>query len=174
MKWLRHALGTVAMAGFVLSLIAHVAALDGMDVASAVPAVWSLHLGVFVVFLPFVLISRKDMAGNKSLIAMAKGLPPWLGVLGGALFAYALLNFLLFLLHTEGGSASAEGGKYFLKDHGRLIRQISATEFAAFQANMVRGFSGHWLVFYFFPAAYFLFWKPPAERAASQATGIAS
>ncbi|MGO4703257.1 hypothetical protein [Dyella sp. 2RAB6] len=42
-------------------------------------------------------------------------------------------------------------------NHGQLIREISATEYAGFKAEEVRGFSGHWMVFYFVPAAYFLF-----------------
>lgn len=173
MTSLRYAVGMLALAGFLLSLAAHVAALSGIDVAGAVPAVWSLHAGLFAVFIPFVLSTRQALAGNVPLRELAKGVPPWVAVLGGALFAYALLNFLLFLLHTEGGSASAEGGKYLLKDHGRLIREITATEFAAFRANEVRGFSGHWLVFYFVPAAYFLCWKPQGGQAASTTAGSA-
>jgi hypothetical protein len=57
-------------------------------------------------------------------------------------------------------------------EHGKLIREITATQFAAFKANEVRGFSGHWMVFYFVPAAYFLFWKP--SSIPSPSSGVAA
>jgi hypothetical protein len=66
---------------------------------------------------------------------------------------------MVFISGTEGGSPTIQDGKYLLLDHGKLIREITAGEYAAFRANQVRGFSGHWLIFYFVPAAYFLGWK---------------
>jgi hypothetical protein len=167
MKVLRYALGSLALVGFLASLIVHFQALMGIDVASSVPSVWFLHGGIFVVFLPFVLLSRKDFTGNKSLFAMAKGLPRWVAALGGVIFVYAIINFAVFMVNTDGGSPVAENGRYLLMEHGKLIREITATEFAAFKANEVRGFSGHWLVFYFVPAAYFLFWKPSSIQSPS-------
>jgi hypothetical protein len=161
---LRYGLGVVALVGFLLSLVVHVQALMGIDVASPIPSVWLLHVGIFIVFLPFVLLSRKDFAGNRSWFGMAKGLPLWVAVLGGGIFIYALVNFALFMLHTEGGNPTFENGKYLLMEHGKLIREITGTEYSAFKVNEVRGFSGHWLVFYFVPAAYFLFWKPSAVQ----------
>lgn len=167
MKVLRYALGSLALVGFLASLIVHFQALMGIDVASSVPSVWFLHGGIFVAFLPFVLLSRKDFTGNKSLFAMAKGLPRWVAALGGVIFVYAIINFAVFMINTGGGSPVAENGRYLLMEHGKLIREITATEFAAFKANEVRGFSGHWLVFYFVPAAYFLFWKPSSIQSPS-------
>jgi len=38
-------------------------------------------------------------------------------------------------------------------DHGTLIRIITEKEFHHYQANEIRGFSGHWLIFYGFAAA---------------------
>ncbi|WP_109127373.1 hypothetical protein [Dyella sp. C11] len=166
-QFFRYVLGAVAALGFVLSLAVHIQALMGRDVASSVPAVWMLHLGIFVVFLPFVLLSRKDFKGARSALDLAKGLPLWVAALGGVIFVYALMNFVVFMVHTDGGNPVFEDGKYLLMQHGKLIREITASEFAAFQANELRGFSGHWLVFYFVPAAYFLFWKRDAQALSS-------
>lgn len=173
MKVLRYVLGSLALAGFLASLFVHVRALMGIDIAPTVPSVWLLHVGVFVVFLPFVLLSRKDVTGNRSLLAVAKGLPWWVAALGGIIFVYAMINFAVFMVHTDGGNPVTENGRYLLMEHGKLIREITAAQFAAFKANEVRGFSGHWLVFYFVPAAYFLFWKPspiPPSSSRSVAT----
>jgi hypothetical protein len=171
---LRRAIGVAALAGFLMSLVVHVESLLGVDVSSSMPYVWFLHAGVFVVFFPFVLISRKDFSRKSSILDMAKGLPGWVAFLGGAIFVYALVNFALFLLHAEGGSPMVENGKYLLMEHGRLTREITLTEFTALRANELRGFSGHWLIFYFAPAAYFLFWKPPAPAPAAVSTSLST
>ena len=81
-------------------------------------------------------------------------------ILGAVIFVYAIVNFMLFMVATEGGSPTIQDGKYLLLNHGELIREISLEEYSAFKANEVRGFSGHWLVFYYVAAACFLFWKP--------------
>jgi len=156
----RRALGLLALAGFLVSLVVHVEALGGVDVQAAFPYVMLLHGGMFLVFGPFVLISRSDFSGKQSMRQLAAGLPRWVAVLCGLTFAYAFLNFVLFMVGYQ-GNPSMSDGKYLLLEHGRLIRELSASQYAAFKANEVRGFSGHWLVFYGIPAAYFLFWKKP-------------
>ena len=72
---------------------------------------------------------------------------------------YALVNFALFMIGNQ-GNPSMSHGKYLLLDHGRLIHELSASQYAASKANEVRGFSGHWLVFYGVPAA-----RSPWEEA---------
>ncbi|MET2527163.1 hypothetical protein [Ralstonia pseudosolanacearum] len=160
----RYVLGAVALTGFLLSLLAHVMALLGTDLAASVPAVWDLHFGIFVVFIPFVLLSRKGLAGRNSMLGIAADTPRWVVMLGATIFAYAMVNFFLFTQHTEGGNAVVQCGKYVLLSHGKLIRELTASEYTALKANELRGFSGHWLLFYFMPAAYFLLSKPDAER----------
>jgi hypothetical protein len=60
------------------------------------------------------------------------------------------------MVGAEGGSPTIRDGQYLLLEHGKLIRELTASEYRALQTNEVRGFSGHWLVFFFVPAAYFL------------------
>ena len=152
-------LAILALLGLMLSLVVHIAALLGIDVSAKFPLVWSLHIGIFVVFIPFVLLSRKDLGSKPTMTRLRELFPGWVITLGAVIFVYALVNFLLFMLATQGGSPSIREGKFILQDHGRLIREITAGEYASFKANEVRGFSGHWLVFYFVPFAYFMFHK---------------
>jgi hypothetical protein len=159
--------GLLALLGFLLSLAAHVAALAGVDVGKRVPWVWGLHVGVFVVFFPFVMSSRKLLGPRTSLWSVRTLFPTWVRVIGAAVFVYALINFALFITATEGGSPRVRDGHFVLLDHGRVIRELSAAEYEAMEARDVRGFSGHWLVFYFVPFAWFLLRKPlpaPASR----------
>jgi len=53
MERLRYVFAGLALAGFIAALCTHVAALRGIDLSAAHPQVWSLHVGIFVVFLPF-------------------------------------------------------------------------------------------------------------------------
>lgn len=168
---LRYALGIGALAGFAISFVVHISALMGFDLAATIPAIWALHAGVFVFFAPFVFLCRKELGDKRNLWFLRKGVPNWLAVLGGTIFVYAGMNFLLFMLHTEGGTPAIQDGKYVLLNHGKLIRQLTPTEFTSFKTNELRGFSGHWLFFYFFPAAYFLFWKSPKAEPVRAGTG---
>lgn len=156
---MRRILAGIAFVGLVLSLAVHAGALLGFDASTKFPFVWGLHVGMFVVFIPLVLLCRKELGPNPSFSDLRSNFPDWVVFLGMALMIYAVANFAFFIVATQGGNPSFEEGKYFLKDHGRTIREISASEYAFFKTNELRGFSGHWLVFYYVPFAYFLFRK---------------
>lgn len=153
--------GLTALLGFIISLVVHISALLGIDVLTGFPYVWLLHLGIFVLFVPFVFSSRKTLGAKPTLTEIRAAFPTWVVVLGVCICAYAVLNFALFMLATAGGSPSIQDGKYLLLNHGKFVRELTSGEYAAFRINEVRGFSGHWLVFYFVPFAYFAFRKKP-------------
>lgn len=153
---MRLVFGITALIGFILALIVHVSALLGVDVAARFHGVWFLHAALFVVFIPFVIFARRDFGAQPSLIQIGAALPRWVVAIGLIIFVYAVVNFLIFMAGTEGGSPSIRDGKYLLLEHGKLIRELTASEYWALQTNVVRGFSGHWLVLFFVPAAYFL------------------
>ena len=119
----------LAAAGFLLSVVAHVLALAGVSMPGG-NLVWGLHVGIFIVWIPTVLVSiqitrfsnRKDYW--KIVLA---GCPGWMRSAVYVLFGYAILNFVFFMGSV--GSQSKHLG-------------------AAPPAAVVRGFSGHWMVFY--------------------------
>ena len=160
MRYFRFLFGAAAAIGFAASLLVHVAALQGVDVAAHISGVWLLHLGIFAVFIPLVLLFRRDLGSRTSLLRIATALPRLVAILGAIIFVYAIINFMLFMAATEGGSPTIQDGRYLLLNHGKLIREISLEEYSAFKVNEVRGFSGHWLVFYYVAAVCFLCWKP--------------
>lgn len=120
---------SLAAVGFVLSATAHLLALFGMQMPGG-KAVWALHIGLFVVWIPTVFISQQatrfgtQRDGWKLALA---GCPRWMrnGLFG--LFGYAILNFVVFLITVPKGSM-----------------QVGNTA----PPTVVRGFSGHWMVFY--------------------------
>jgi len=164
-------LGFVALTGFVLAAVTHVFALAGVDVAEHFPFVWLLHVGIFVVFVPYVFSSRKVLGTRPSLADIRALVPGWVFFAGLAVLICAMVNFALFAAATQGGNPAMEAGKYVLKNHGRLIRELSGAEYEALRANELRGFSGHWLFFYFVPFAYFIFAKRPGPPNPPPASG---
>jgi len=156
---LRRIFGLLALIGFIISLGVHVAALLGNDIASSFKGVWALHIGIFAVFIPFMLYSWRDFGYRPTIMELGATLPRWAFFLGAFIMVYAVINFMLFIAGTQGGSPAIEGDQYVLLNHGKLIRHLTPQEYASFQANALRGFSGHWLVFYFSSFSYLLLGK---------------
>ena len=118
----------LAAIGLILSVAAHLAAVAGSPIPFG-KAVWGLHIGVFVVWLPTVLVGiRLTRGANRKdywKIALV-GCPKWMRRALSILFGYAILNFILFFVMTAA----------HLQPKGDAPPEV------------VRGFSGHWMVFY--------------------------
>jgi len=69
---------------------------------------------------------------------------------------YLVINFVVFIALMGSGSPEFSGGKFYLSNHGHVIREITESEFHRYEAYEVRGFSGHWMFFAMIPAVYFL------------------
>jgi len=147
MKYLVKPVLVLSLLGLFLSLIAHISALAGIDLKLGI-GVFVLHGGIFLVWFPAVLLAMRLGRGKtnawgfgfSSWKQVLAGCPLWMTYLLIGLFAYVFLNFFLFMKdvpteHQQGSPASPE---------------------------VIRGFSGHWLVFYYaaFAIAYSAFKKP--------------
>ena len=117
----------LAGVGFVLSMWIHIGALFGVKVAPQY-LFWMLHVGIFVVFLPAVLVAQRLVGNTRRSdfwkVAL-KDVPPWLRYVVYASFGYAIVNFALFATKTPAGGSGANP-----------------------PAEVWRGFSGHWMAFY--------------------------
>ena len=117
----------LAALGFALSAYAHAMAMLNLPTPWG-ESVWFLHVGIFVVWLPAVLVAQRVVrnSSRKDFWKIALlGCPPWMRTMVFVLFGYALLNFLYFIaLNRNGGTGTAN------------------------QGSTIRGFSGHWLLFY--------------------------
>jgi len=114
----------LAAAGLCISLYVHLLTLMDMPMPWG-GSVWFLHVGIFVVWIPAVLVSQRVVrrASQKDFWKIAlSGCPPWMRTAGYVLFVYAILNFLYFM---------------FFLEHGKTD-----------EGSTIRGFSGHWLIFY--------------------------
>jgi hypothetical protein len=119
----------LAAVGFLLSVWVHVGALLGKIVAPS-SFFWGLHVGIFVVFFPAVLVAKQiGMTSNRkdAWKIVLRFAPPWMLYVFYVLFPYAFFNFFRRFFTT---AVSTHG-------HG----DPSATEW--------RLFSGHWMLLYF-------------------------
>ncbi len=118
----------LSFVGLVLSIWVHVGALFGRQVAPDY-FFWGLHIGIFVVFFPAVMVAQKRVGTTSRRDfwkVVTKGSPEGLRYLLYFFFAYALVNFAIFWFQTAA--------------MGRQVGPPSSLTW--------RGFSGHWMVFY--------------------------
>jgi hypothetical protein len=121
-----------AVGGFVASLIVHVLALIGVPSPFG-SATWLLHIGIFIVWLPTVLVAQRLSRGAKHADfwkATFRNCPLWVKTGSYVVGGYAILNFALFALQAT---------RYPTNDVPDLVAY--------------RGFSGHWMAFYYVGAA---------------------
>jgi hypothetical protein len=113
--------------GLVLSLWVHLGAVMGRRVAPEA-FFWILHMGIFVVWLPTVLVARKRVGNRRSKDywrLVLQGSPEWMRYMVYGFFGYAFVNFALFISKAPTGGGGANP-----------------------PAIVWRGFSGHWMLFY--------------------------
>jgi hypothetical protein len=118
----------LAGCGFVLSVAAHVMALAGVAFPGG-GLVWGLHIGIFVVWIPTVLVGNRVTRDSKRTDfwkTALVGCPVWMRRALPILFIYAIFNFILFIAGTSTHPKPAGPTPPWV----------------------VRGFSGHWMVFY--------------------------
>ena len=168
-KILRRAFGFSAFIGFGLSLIVHLLSFIGLNIMTYVPRIWVLHLGIFVFNLPLV-FSPFNWSGKKEgLRRYFAPMPRWARHVLHCFFAYAILNFVIFIVLSHDGSPDILDGKYVLRTDGlpenqHVIREISKEEYNLRSDRILRGFSGHWMLFYLVPAFYFWFPRMIREK----------
>jgi hypothetical protein len=121
----------LAALGLVLSVIVHVLSLFGISSPFGETS-WVLHTGIFVVWLPTILVANRmvrDFRQKDFWKVALRACPQWMKNLTYFFLGYAILNFALFFISdfTAGDSAKHAGNT---------------------APNVLRGFSGHWMVFY--------------------------
>ena len=150
-----------ALTGFFSSVFVHLSTFFGTDLSKHIPRVWVLHLGVFVAFIPMLLL--QGLAPKKDWNQIFATIPRWARYSIKVFFAYALINFALFFFLSESGVPDVRDGKYVLHNHGQIIRELSENDYEWQKAYVLRVFSGHWMAFYLLPAIVLWFRRKSAH-----------
>ena len=112
----------IAVVGLIASVIVHISSILGLPQPFG-SAAWGLHVGIFLVWLPAIIVAQRLAKGAKQSDfwkAVLRGCPPWMRRGFYVLFAYAFINF--FLNIALGPDSESDN---------------------------LRLFSGHWMLFYY-------------------------
>jgi hypothetical protein len=142
-------LAALASAGLLASLVCHVMSWLQMEPPWG-RSVFILHAGIFVVWIPLVIFANRTMPRPRraNLDHLFAELPRWVRVAVGGLFVYTLLNFTYFAYCTR--QYPRLGVPFYLE---------------------LRGFSGHWMVFYGFALAGFVALARLSRKRIQEGTG---
>jgi len=152
----------LAATGLVLALIVHGLTFLPLNVAfEEYPVLWMLHLGVFVVGVPFLFSVAKAI--RSGLVRSWLSLFPWwaIAVIIAATI-YTGANFTSSTIEpSKQGRPEIRNGQFVLVTPGQVIHPISEQEYYLRRNYPVRGFSGHWIFFYLIATLYFWFGTKP-------------
>ena len=119
-------LSGIAAAGFIAALICHILGWLQINPPGG-NWVFLLHVGCMALWIPLVIFANKTkppgMKGNMDHLLAE--VPKWVRMIAGIVFGYAILNFIYFIYCTS----------QFPKN--KVPSYIH-----------LRGFSGHWMMFY--------------------------
>jgi hypothetical protein len=169
-RWLltMFALSTV---GFFVALAVHFSTYIGFHLLRTNPEIMWLHVLVFPPFLTALKImndvKKKREASGMPGAAEPKsgkrndafdqlfpfGAPQWAKKALSVAGFYALVNFIVFIIFIPATplSGGGEDGKYRAKNrHGTF--EVTEEEYYSYRNWELRGFSGHWMMFYLTPS----------------------
>jgi hypothetical protein len=75
---------------------------------------------------------------------------------------YALANFAVSLSLLEGGDPEQQGESYRLTSHGKVLRELTASEYHRYRAYRTRFATGFWMVMF---CTAGVLWQAPRRRA---------
>jgi hypothetical protein len=153
----------LALIGWTLALMVYIVSLIGVDIADKIPFIWLIHVGVFIVWLPTVLLMRKNeeikqantlkrMNPVDMFKIMFKGTPTWLVYIAIGGFAYGIIHFLFFMSLGIGVTGIIDG-QYVLHNHGDVIKTLTEGEYHQYKAKEMKLASGQSIIFYGMAAA---------------------
>ena len=105
------------------------------------------------------------MDKNKFVINAIPGTLFFLGIIAIIYFA---INFVSCMFSMEFGGPQIENGKYFLMNHGKIIRPLTESEFHKMKSFELRLFSWGWVIFSYIPTLFFTFVYPATLKKREQ------
>ena len=154
----RRPIAIIGFSLFAVSLLLHLTTFINPSLVNLQFCMPFMHIGMFPLFFLFVFkAAHLRQARYRFWQRYFEAMPKWTKYLLGFFGMYAFVNFALFFLLSEGATPAISNGMYILQSHGSFVREITASEYLWQQAYILRGFSGHWMIFYLIPALYFWF-----------------
>jgi amino acid transporter len=160
----------VASLFFFISLIVHFLTFIHVNVEERVPFIWILHVGFLLLAAAIAILHKLEEKEADSVLTTLMSPPVGeaknedsnipKGVVAAyfILAAYVLINFVLFISAVGlKGSPMVQDGKYVISNHGTVVKELTKSEYDEARSRLLRGSSGHWLLFYFYIACVALY-----------------
>jgi dolichyl-phosphate-mannose--protein O-mannosyl transferase len=168
-------LAIISLIGFSITLIIHLLTFVGVGlfaITSQLAVV--MFIGAFGVFVLMAFgslnlnldYSRSYEAYQNNWRKILAPIPIWGQRLITICGIYVFINFnLTFMVGPIGlGQVISENGRYYLKADSKIVRELSVDEYHRHQIYVIRGWSGHLMIFYLLPGLFFLYHTSPPHR----------
>jgi hypothetical protein len=144
--------------GFVTSIFFYIASFIGSLAETLLPWTLLLFLGFNGLFLPlFILESPESRRPLFFVGGFARSLPSWVAPCARVLGLAFLAHVTWRATHFGQGSATIQDGQYVLSAHGRVLEQLSFTEYLTVKGETLRLFTTALAFLYFVPMTYWWF-----------------
>ena len=157
---LRRAIAAIAACGLALSVGTYFASYFGASMDSLWHWALPLHLGIFALYLPVVVLERSSMKGNIFFWEGFKvGRPSWTRSAITAVALLFVLHFVFFLIVSHAAAPEIKDGDYVLNNHGRIVKVLTYPQYLFLKGAELRIFATGWMFFYFTLVMYWWFPK---------------
>ena len=165
---IRRILTIFAAAGLAASAVVYFATFAGLTLNGAnFLFAFALHVGVFALFAPMCWVEREAIKDHEFFMkGFAAGKPTWAVPTVQFLGAFAVANFVLFLILSRASSPEILHGQFVLNNHGTITKVLTESEYSRLKADELRLFASGWVFFYSAGAIYW--WFPRSCPAISQ------
>lgn len=143
-----------------LSCMIHLLSFFRVDLPDYFPFLWTLHVGIFLFFLPMAFFSYGKGAYNSFWEHIKILIPGFWQLAIILLIIYVPCTFGFFMYRSGFSRPREVDGEYFLIRNRMVIKQLSPIEYEYQKCLITRAFSSAWLVFYLLPALYFQYIYP--------------
>jgi hypothetical protein len=153
----------VAALGLIASVYVFIASLYGLTLNKLGGRALLLHLGIFALAVPYIVVERMKTNGQQFSYGVAPydGRPIWVKRSMSIFFALFITFFLIFLI--QGHAPKVIDGDYVLNNHGTIVRYLSANEYFQMKASELRLFASGWMAVYYGLMMHWWFPRPIAE-----------
>ena len=149
-------MAATAVSGLIAGVYVFIASFSGLTMDKLGAKAVLLHLGVFALFIPLVIVERWGKGVNPF-----RGKPRWVIRSMQIVFFLFVAVFVAFLAMSHAASPEITNGNYVLNSHGRIIAHLSEAEYLSLKGWELRFFASGWIVFYY---ALVMYWWFPRQN----------
>jgi hypothetical protein len=159
---MRKLVALISALGLAASVAFFIASFFGATMTMAKPEIL-LHLGIFALFVPTVVIERSAIRRNTFFWTdFARSRPDWVMTGIKLLSLFFVVVFVLLLILTHAASPEIQNGDYVLDSHGKIVGLLTRAEYLFLKGWELRFIASAWMFAYFVLTTYW--WFPMNKR----------